>query len=153
MKNITLLCVGKLKDKKLIDLEKDYIKRLKNISFSIIELKSFEENINLEQSEILKKIDLLKSQKSIFTVLITENGISFSSCDFSNWLHLKFEQSVQNIVFIVGGAVGFSKEFKVNFDMTLSLSKFTFPHKLARLLIIEQLYRCKTIKENHPYHK
>ncbi|MEX1099667.1 MAG: 23S rRNA (pseudouridine(1915)-N(3))-methyltransferase RlmH, partial [Bacteriovoracaceae bacterium] len=82
---------------------------------------------------------------------LTEAGQERDSRNFSKWLFEKLETSRQ-LVFIIAGAEGFERGVLNASQEKLSLSKLTFPHKLARLLFIEQIYRAITIKENHPYH-
>jgi 23S rRNA (pseudouridine1915-N3)-methyltransferase len=80
-----------------------------------------------------------------------EKGKQFTSVDFSKWLFEKSE--TQKIIFIIGGAAGHGEEVIAKANFKLSLSELTYPHKLARLLLVEQIYRAITIKNNHPYNK
>ena len=81
-----------------------------------------------------------------------EKGKSFSSVDFSNFLNQKLLHSTKRLVFIVGGAFGFSEEVYHRADSKLSLSKMTFSHQMIRLLFKEQLYRSHTILKGEKYH-
>ena len=81
-----------------------------------------------------------------------ENGKEFSTMDFSKFISDKMMNRYKNVVFIIGGAYGFSKAFKEKFKLKIALSKFTFSHDLARLFFSEQLYRSLTIINNIPYH-
>ena len=80
-----------------------------------------------------------------------EKGKQFTSIDFSRWFFDKI--STQKIIFIIGGAAGHGEEILAKGHFKLSLSELTYPHKLARLLLVEQIYRAITIKNNHPYNK
>ncbi len=148
MKQVSLICVGKLADKNIAELEQDYLKRFKSFSFSLYELKSHKENIELESKEIQKKITELSPTLPIF---LTEAGKKFDSPEFATWLGRKLEHN-SSITLVIGGAAGLERELLKTGEQ-ISLSPLTFPHKLARLLIIEQLYRAETILAGHPYHK
>ena len=96
---------------------------------------------------ILKNIDSIDK-----VVLLDEKGKSFSSVDFSNFLNQKLLHSTKRLVFIVGGAFGFSEEVYNRGDSKLSLSKMTFSHQMIRLIFKEQLYRSYTILKGEKYH-
>lgn len=148
MSKIFLLCVGKMKDKDVLKIEADYHKRLSQFDLNIIELKAHSEDVEKEAQEIEKKCAAL----NLSPVLLTENGKQMSSPQFSNWLTSKLEQS-SKVAFIIGGAAGFSKGLREKNYPEISLGKMTYPHRLARLLIVEQIYRAECIFLRHPYHK
>ena len=83
-------------------------------------------------------------------ISLGEEGKSFNSKEFSSLL-LNFNN--QKITFFIGDAEGLSSQFKYNSDLLLSLSPLTFPHELARLVLIEQIYRAVSIAKNSPYHR
>ncbi len=151
MREIHLLVVGKLSDSKIESLEKDYLKRIIAPKFFIHELKAHSENLDLEGKEILSKINEINKSEPAPIVLLTEKGEERDSKDFSDWLFNKNGSS--KIIFVIGGAAGFGTLVLKIKHQKMSLSKMTFPHKIARLLFVEQIYRAITIKENHPYHK
>ncbi|MEI8203144.1 MAG: 23S rRNA (pseudouridine(1915)-N(3))-methyltransferase RlmH [Bacteroidota bacterium] len=102
---------------------------------------------NIEAELILKKI-----AKSDYLVLLDENGTQLSSKEFSNQVQ-KFQLSgFKTIIFLIGGAYGFSDDLYQRANMKIALSKMTFTHQFARLILIEQLYRAFTILKNEPYH-
>jgi 23S rRNA (pseudouridine1915-N3)-methyltransferase len=152
MNDIHLITVGKLKNKNIEPLEEEYKKRLKEISLHIHEVKSHEENLDKEAEEIIKKIETL-SKHGASIILLTEYGKLMDSKEFSTFLFKKIENSSRPTIFIIGGASGFGNSILSMKHETLSLSPMTFPHKLARLLFVEQIYRAETIKAKHPYHK
>ena len=93
---------------------------------------------------------LLKSiPNGHFIIALDEIGKQFTSLEFSSTL----EKIQQPICFLIGGAYGLSTEVKAKANMLLSLSNMTMPHIIARVMLIEQIYRAYTISENHPYHK
>lgn len=151
MKDLHLIVVGKLSEKNIEILESDYLKRIIAPKFFIHEVKSHSENCDQEAREVLNKIqDITKNDKA-FIVLLMEKGKQFTSVDFSKWLFAISE--TQKIIFIIGGAAGHGEEVIAKANFKLSLSELTYPHKLARLLLVEQIYRAITIKNNHPYNK
>ncbi len=151
MKDLHLIVVGKLNDKNIEELERDYFKRLTSPKLFIHEVKAHSENLDKEAKEVSNKLGELSSDGSPFIVLLTENGKQFTSVNFSKWLSDKYE--TQKIVFIIGGASGHGQDIINRAHFKLSLSELTYPHKLARLLLVEQIYRAQTIKANHPYNK
>ena len=85
-------------------------------------------------------------------ILLDEKGKSFSSIDFSNLLNQKLLDSTKRLVFVIGGAFGFSEEVYKRVDLKLSFSKMTFSHQMIRLIFKEQLYRAFTILKGEKYH-
>lgn len=149
MKSLHLICVGKLKDKSLINIENDYLKRIKNPLLTIHEVKASATDMNTEGRAVLKKIESISSD--VFVILLTETGKSFESTAFSKWITQK-QETQSHIAFVICGAEGPSLELKNRADDQLSLSPLTFPHKIARILLTEQIYRAQTILSGHPYH-
>ena len=118
-----------------------YLKRLPGLK--IIEIKdSTQKKEEYAIKEIIKKNQTL--------VTLNENGQLFTSTQLANKL---LASQNQNITFAIGGASGLSSSINTSADWQLSLSPLTYPHELARLLLIEQLYRAKTITQGGPYHK
>jgi 23S rRNA (pseudouridine1915-N3)-methyltransferase len=87
-----------------------------------------------------------------FLVLMDENGSNFSSVKFSEWINQKVNEGIRSMVFVIGGAFGFSKEVFERANQKISLSKMTFSHQLVRVIFLEQLYRAQTILKGEPYH-
>lgn len=102
---------------------------------------------NKEAELILSKI-----YPSDFVVLLDENGSSFSSIEFADYLQKRMNSGVKTLVFIIGGAFGFSDLMYQRANAKLSLSKMTFSHQVIRLIFAEQLYRAFTILRNEKYH-
>ncbi len=151
MPNVHLVLIGKLKDKNYLSLESDYKKRFKKFSFKVHECKSHQENLSLEMKEIENKLNQLKKNQSCVFVL-TEHGKTYKSTDFSKLIFKEIENS-KDVILIIGGASGFPKDFLSKYKRHISLSPMTLPHQMARLVLIEQLYRAETIASGHPYHK
>ena len=132
-----------------------YLKQLpKNLKIEFINLKS-QQNTNYSEDEVIKKESKLitsKLSKDDFVVAFDMKGNQICSKQFSD-LIFNYQQSNKTITFIIGGSFGLSSEIKDNSNRVLSASLFTFPHRLFRLILIEQIYRAHTIKNNMPYHK
>lgn len=146
-----LVVVGKLKDPHLEAIEADYLKRINNPELQIHEIKASSENKEAEGEAILKKIKDLSQGTSAHLVAMTEWGKRSTSIAFADWTRVNFEKSGK-VFFIIAGAEGFSEEVLKSCQERISLSELTFPHKLARILLVEQLYRAQTIRSGHPYH-
>ena len=143
---IKIICVGKLKEKYLIELVNDYKNRVnKYHKLEIIELK--DSDIISEGYEIKKYIN-----KKDYIVTMEINGNKMNSIEFSkkidNWL-----MTYGNITFIIGGSDGIDDSIKDISNYKLSFSDLTFPHGLFRVFLIEQIYRSFKILNNEAYHK
>ena len=151
---IKLVVVGKTKNKELISLIENYIKRINFFNkFQIIEVNSVKTKKNnldeikkIECENILKKI-----KKNDLFFLLDEKGKNYNSREFADFLKVRFQES-KTIVFVIGGAFGFSKDLYTKSKGLISISKMTFSHQIIRLFFTEQLYRAFTILNNHPYH-
>jgi 23S rRNA (pseudouridine1915-N3)-methyltransferase len=112
--------------------------------------------IKTPDARIVKKEEgekiLAKLQPDDYLVLLDENGRSLSSVELANWLEKRLNQSPRRLVFLIGGAYGFSDAVYARAQEQLALSKLTFSHQMVRLFLLEQLYRAFTILKNEPYH-
>lgn len=152
---ITLLVVGKTTDSRLQSLIDDYAQRLTHyVPFEIQVIpelrnaKSLSENQIKEQEgiEILRKIT-----PSMDVLLLDEHGVERRSIEFADWLQKKMSAG-RDLLFIIGGAYGFSPAVYGRANGKLSLSQMTFSHQMIRLLFVEQAYRAMTILRGEPYH-
>ncbi len=110
---------------------------------------------NLSEQELKKKegqlfLDKIRPQDAL--ILLDENGKQYSSVDFSNFLQRQLLSPQKRLIFIIGGAYGFSDDVYQRANFKISLSKMTFSHQMVRLIFVEQLYRAMTILNNEPYH-
>jgi 23S rRNA (pseudouridine1915-N3)-methyltransferase len=107
-------------------------------------------------SELLKakegEMILAKLEKDDYLVLLDERGKQFSSIEFSQWLEKQQFSARKRLIFLIGGAFGFSQAIYDRANAQLSLSRMTFSHQMIRLFFIEQLYRGFTILKNEKYH-
>lgn len=150
-KSLNLIVVGKLKDAHLEALEHDYLKRINNPELIIHEVKASAENKEAEGEAILKKIKDHSQGGSTHIVIMSEWGKKHTSVNFAEWTKGLIEKPAK-VYFVIAGAEGFSDEMLKAAQEKISLSDLTFPHKIARILLVEQLYRAQTIRSGHPYH-
>lgn len=145
---IKVICLGKIKEKYLIDLISDYEKRInKYHQIKIIELKD-NENIEIETNQILKQI-----KADEYNIVLDIQGDETSSEEFANIIEETFTNSYGNITFIIGGSNGLSNEVKEKSKKIISFGKITHPHGLFRGILLEQIYRSFKIINNEKYHK
>ena len=153
---IKLIVVGKTKSRYLNQGEEEYEKRLKHYcNFEEIIINNVKNSIKLSKNELkIKEGELiLKKIGSIDKVILLDNmGKINSSNEFSNFLKENMLNSTKNLVFIIGGAYGFSLDVYDRANNKLSLSKMTFSHQMIRLIFKEQLYRAYTIIKGENYH-
>ena len=160
MLNVTVVCVGKLKEKFWTDACNEYAKRLKGFcSFSIVEVD--EEKLPDVPSKIQIQNTLVKEGQRIISK-IPKNSKVIAMCiegkqRSSERLAKEFAEMAVNgassLTFVIGGSWGLSDEVKNMSVMRLSMSEMTFPHQLARVMLCEQIYRAFQINSNGKYHK
>ncbi len=112
-------------------------------------LKTTDGNL-LRQEE--SKLILAKLDPDDFLVLLDERGKQFTSVEFSKWMEKHLGQSRRRMVFLIGGAFGFSPEVYARANAEISLSSMTFSHQMVRLFFLEQLYRAMSILRGERYH-
>jgi len=153
---IKLITIGKTDSKNLQALIEEYTKRLGfYISFSLEIIPDIKNSKNLSEAQQKKaEGDLIFKQIEIqdTLILLDENGKTFSSLHFSEYLQKKMNSGLKTLVFVIGGPYGFSEEIYKRANGKVSLSSMTFSHQMVRLFFIEQLYRGFTILRNEPYH-
>ena len=144
---ITLIVVGKLKEKFLVEGVAEYLKRLKK--FATIELREIPECRTVEEEGL--KILSLVPQNSWLCVLDV-SGEALSSEEFAKKIAALNLNGISNLTFAIGGAFGLSEELRRAAAFRLSLSKMTLTHQMSRLVLVEQIYRAFKINRNEPYH-
>ena len=153
---IELILVGKTSKSYFQDAIEEYVKRISRyISFDVKIIPDLKNSKNLSEKQIkesegvavLKQID-----SSDYVVLLDDKGKSFTSKEMAIWLEQKQAQSIKKMVFVIGGAYGFSADVYTRTNEKISLSKLTFSHQIVRPIFLEQLYRCFTIINGEPYH-
>lgn len=104
----------------------------------------------LKQAE--GRVILSKLQPDDYVVLLDERGRQFTSVELARWMERRMVSSPRRLIFLIGGAFGFSEAVYERAQEEISLSKMTFSHQMIRLFFTEQLYRAMTILKNEPYH-
>jgi 23S rRNA (pseudouridine1915-N3)-methyltransferase len=158
--NISLIAVGKIKEKYLEQGIAEYKKRLQSYCrLTIIEVadRAAPDNLSPLQLEGIKTRegeDILKRIKDpAYVIALDESGIKISSVGMSRHIDRLAVSGIGNIIFVIGGSNGLSEQVLNRADMRLSFSEMTFPHQLMRLILLEQIYRWFKISRNEPYHK
>jgi len=153
---IVLLTIGKTSEKYLIEGIAQYQKRLKHYTqFEMLEIPNLKNAKNFSNAEIIKKegeLILKQLQNSDHLVLLDDKGKDFTSPKYAQKLQQWMLSGKKGVVFVVGGAYGFSEQVYKRGNEKISLSKMTFSHQMVRLFFVEQLYRAFTILNNEPYH-
>lgn len=157
---ITILCVGKIKEKFYRDAIAEYEKRLsKYCNFEIVEVA--DEKTPDKASEVLEeqikekeaKRLLAKIRDDAFVCTLEIAGKKLSSVQFADWIEKAAISGKSNIIFVIGGSLGLHNSVLSRSNTALSFSDMTFPHQLMRVILSEQIYRAYRIINGEPYHK
>ena len=150
---IKIICVGKIKEKYLLDAVKEYQKRLsKYTKLSIIEVSDVDNpNVDIVLSKEKELIQKHIEDKD-YVVTLEIDGNMLSSEELANKIDSLFNTN-STITFIIGGSYGLHNDIKKRSNYKLSFSKLTFPHQLFRVNLLEQIYRSYRINNNESYHK
>lgn len=151
---ILLLAIAKTTEKYLIEGEQEYLSRLKHytqLEYKHVISKKHSTN-EVAQRELESDLILQELQPTDHVVLLDERGAERTSVDLADWMEKHQVKGTKRIVFVVGGAFGFSETIYSRANDKLSLSKLTFSHQMVRLIFLEQLYRAFTILRREKYH-
>lgn len=153
---IDLITVGKTDSAEVASLISLYQKRINRyIKFSIISLPDIRNAKNMPE-ESLKREEGTMILKNVsdgdLLVLLDDKGYEYTSTGFAAWLQKRMNSRTRRLVFVIGGAYGFSPAVKERANDAVSLSRMTFSHQIVRAIFSEQLYRAFTILNNEPYH-
>jgi 23S rRNA (pseudouridine1915-N3)-methyltransferase len=143
---ITILHVGKVKDRSISALIGEYAKRIGKYA-KLVFSEAKEEKVRRERASELEGERIIAMKKAGMTVCLDASGKKYTSEEFAMFL------KGRDICFIIGGYQGVSEELKGSCDQVLSLSQMTFTHEMAQLILLEQVYRAFTILNNENYHK
>jgi 23S rRNA (pseudouridine1915-N3)-methyltransferase len=141
---LKIITVGKVKDKNILNLINYYSKQISRIDF--IEIKD-----SNKEKEGQKIIEILEKIHDKYVFVLTEEGMQFDSVHFSN--ELKKLSMDRELIFIIGGPTGVFENLKKQASFLLSLSEMTFTHEMAKLFLVEQIYRAQSIMDGKNYHK
>ena len=160
MFSITLITMGKLKEKFYLSAAEEYCKRLKGYcDFQLIELPEYRLPDNPSAAEIeagLKKegVEILsRIPKGSWFCILTPEGKTLSSEAFADKLKEVKLSGKSSACFLIGSSFGICRDVKAKADFKLSMGPMTFPHHLARIMVLEQLYRAEAIQAGSKYHK
>lgn len=160
MLHITVICIGKLKEKYLQDAISEYSKRLsKYCNFNILELpdEKVPDNLNDSLATIIKEKEAEKIiahiEKNSYVFTLDLKGKQFTSEEFSKKISNISLNSSSNITFIIGGTLGLSEKVLNCSNELICFSKMTFPHQLIRVFLAEQIFRAFKISNNETYHR
>lgn len=153
---LRLILVGKTVGAPLREGVADYAGRLAHYaSFSIEEIPELKQTASLTRDQIKTRegeLILSRLREGDWVILLDERGRHFTSLAWSQDLERKLSHGARDLVFVIGGAYGFSQPVYDRANEKLSLSEMTFSHQLVRLVFVEQLYRAFTIMRGEPYH-
>lgn len=153
---LTLLTVGKTDFKWIRDGMDIYVSRLRHyVPFSVVEIPELKNVSSLTRDQIKAKegeLILKQLKTSDEVILLDEHGRERTSVEWARTMQEKLARSGRDIVFVIGGAYGFSDSVTARADEKISLSRMTFSHQMVRVIFAEQLYRAFTIMKGEPYH-
>ena len=157
---ITILCVGKVKEKFYRDAIAEFTKRLSRYcKLEIVEVsdEKTDEQVTQTEIDIVKNKEgerLLKSIKDdSYVFCLAIDGQQLDSVELSHKMDKLMTSGKSHLYFVIGGSLGLSEAVLKRADHKLSFSKMTFPHQLMRVILLEQIYRSFRISNNEPYHK
>jgi len=157
---ITVLCVGKIKEKFYTQAVEEYSKRLSGYCrLDIVELpdEKTPDNASEQMNTAIKDKEgeriLAAVKQNDYVIALAIDGKQMDSVELSQYIERLGIAGKSSIVFVIGGSLGLSKAVLDRADYKLSFSKMTFPHQLMRVILLEQVYRAYRIMKNEPYHK
>ena len=160
MFDVTLITMGKLKEKFYLSAAEEYAKRLKGYcNFTLLELPEYRLPENPSQAEIAAGLDkeaeliFAKIPKGAWFCVFTPEGKTLSSEDFAQKLKDVKLSGKSSVCFLIGSSFGMAPQVKARADFKLSMGPMTFPHHLARIMVLEQIYRAEAIQAGSKYHK
>ena len=144
---ITIITIGKLKEKYLVDAANEYIKRLKPyVTLQIMELPE-QRTVDLECDNLINHLP-----KDCWICVLDVYGKMMSSEDFAKTISDSVLYGQSHLVFVIGGAFGINDKLRKSANLCLSLSKMTFTHQMTRIILLEQIYRAFKINRGEKYH-
>jgi 23S rRNA (pseudouridine1915-N3)-methyltransferase len=149
---IRLICFGRLNSNPALAQLFAYYYKMLSYKLEVIELEVKRKLVATELKQAEAELIFNKIAPGQLNIILQEYGTEYTSQEFSKFI-LNQTSKHKIVNFIISGAYGFADSVQQKADISLSLSKMTFPHLFARVLLIEQLYRAGSIQNNHPYHK
>lgn len=157
---ITVIAVGKIKEKFYRDAIEEYVKRLSRYcKLEIVQVEdektpdragtALDETVKHKEAERILKY----FREDAFVIVLDIQGKAYDSEDFAREIDRLATMGISHIQFIIGGSLGLHEEVNKKADLKVSFSKMTFPHQLMRVILLEQVYRAYRIINGEPYHK
>ncbi len=155
--SIRFLWIGETKNGSYRELEEVYFRRISKLvsceKVFVPELKKSDPRSIAVQQDRESRLIERKLDKGTFLVALDEKGKELTSVQLAGTLRTLMDRGVSNITFLVGGFMGIPSTILQKSDLRMSLSRLTFPHELARVVLLEQFYRSLSIIKNLPYHR
>lgn len=151
MLKVDIICVSRAKKGAHSDLINDYKKRIR-WNLNIIEIESKHTSPAKAQKEESEKL-LQYISPSAYIIALDERGKTYKSLDFAQKIEFQTNAGINHIQFLIGGADGHTQEIRNKSSLLLSFGSQTWPHLLARIMLLEQIYRTQQILAGHPYHR
>ena len=158
--NLRIICAGKVKEQFYRDAAAEYMKRLKR--FAKLEIREVKDeptdsDLNGRINEMAREKEGIRMLEAIrpgdYVIALAIDGKTYDSVSWSKHLDELFLNGHSSFVFVIGGSTGLSEAVLQRADEKLSFSKFTFPHQLMRVILLEQIYRAFKIRSGEEYHK
>lgn len=153
---VVVMSVGRVRQQFVLQGEAEYLQRIRgSFQVELLEL-GMESPESMSPGEVQSREgdEILKRAKGFdYLVVLDERGKTLSSKQISEFVQARMNSGIKSVCFVIGGAFGVSEKVRQEADTVLSLSTLTFPHQLARLIVVEQLYRTHTLIKGVSYHK
>lgn len=153
---VSILCMGKTRERFIQEGISKYLRYLK--PYTDIEVRELKEEkiLNLRDASLVRKKEAEKILKTVpaqgYLVALDERGREFTSHEFAEFLNQMLETGVRETFFAIGGAMGLDESVTGRANRVIALSRWTLTHEMARLVLLEQVYRAFTIIQGKPYH-
>lgn len=147
----TIIAVGKMKDRAQLGLYADYAARLSPapILHEIAHAAGSADEIKNREAVAIEK----HIERDAFVVVLDERGKTLGSTEFANALQAAMNNGKSHLQVVIGGAEGLTDGIRARADLMLAFGRMTWPHMLARIMVLEQVYRARQILAGHPYHR
>lgn len=152
---VDLICVGRLKERHWRDAADEYLKRLTPYArVRVVDIADRDVSADEGRALAAEAADVLRAlPESAVVVALDVDGTARSSEGFASWLDARAVSGQSHVSFIIGGAAGLHRDVYAKVDERLSLGPMTLPHQMARVVLLEQLYRAFRISRGEPYHR
>jgi 23S rRNA (pseudouridine1915-N3)-methyltransferase len=153
---ISIICMGRTRERFIQDGIEKYLRYLKHYAPAVLNVLREEKVADLRDAPRIRKLEAAKITKTIspgaYVVALDERGREFTSHEFAAFMDKALEKGIREMSFVLGGAMGLDESVTGMADTVLALSRWTLTHEMARLVLLEQLYRAFTIIKGKTYH-